>query len=38
MRYTRAQMTEVFNISISGKTKDPFVHERKFEDLNQDQK
>ena len=38
MGYNRVDMTDVFNKSISGKTKDAFEHERNFHDLNQDQK
>ena len=36
--YTRIEMTRVFNAGLVGKTKDPFKHDRKFVDLNQDQK
>jgi predicted ATPase len=31
-------MRQVFNAILTGKTNDPFVHDRKFEELNQDQK
>ena len=31
-------MIKVFNDGLVGKTKDPFKHDRKFVDLNHDQK
>ena len=31
-------MIQVFNAGLVGKTKDPFKHDRKFKDLNEDQK